>query len=258
MISAHQPSIFHSLPVKAAASSLANGYMSFGPQSDQNTIISICHNRTRWLAEVGLGIEQAVLLRITYGEDISHTRLQDVDDSASGKGMSSPGDGLVADAMFTKAKNLGLFLPLADCGGIVLYDVKNKVLGVVHLGRQATFANLAVKAIEYMKQTYNTNPQNIYAWISPSISGDSYWLHTFEFAKDENWRLFSRKQGEGWLVDLQGYNMHQFVQAGVPSKQIEHTEVDTASHADYPSHYRYQTHGEAGKAGRFAIVAWIE
>lgn len=258
MISAHQPSVFKDLPVKAAASSLKNGLMSFGVQPDEATILEVQHNRARWLAELGLTLHQAVLLRLAYGENISYTRIVDVDGTTAGKGMSLPNDGIVADAFFTKTKNLGLFLPLADCGGVVLYDVANQVLGVVHLGRHATFENLAAKVIEHMKSVYGTDPKNLYIWISPSISGDSYWLHTFSLAGDENWRLFSKKHGEGWLVDLQGFNMQQFQQAGVLARHIEHTEVDTATHADYPSHYRYQTHGEAEKAGRFAIVAWLE
>ncbi|HEX6461719.1 MAG TPA: laccase domain-containing protein [Candidatus Saccharimonadales bacterium] len=258
MIPAHQPSIFKDLPVKVAASSLLNGHMSFGPMPGKATIEEVRHNRARWLAEVGLKLEQTTLLWVTYGENISYTRIQTVDATAQGRGMSQPGDGVLADALFTSTKQLGLFLPLADCGGVVLYNAKNAVLGVVHLGRQATFANLATKAIEHMKESYGTHPQDIFVWISPSISGDSYWLHTFAFASDATWQPFSQKQGEGWLVDLQGYNIHQLQQAGVPKEQIEHAQIDTAAHADYPSHYRYKTHGEAEKAGRFAVVAFLQ
>lgn len=258
MIASHQPTIFKVLPVVAAASSLKNGLMSFGVQPNAEIIEKVGQNRHRWLAEVGISISQTTLVRVTYGPEIDYVRMQDIDETSAGRGMLSPNDGLIADAMFTKTAGHGLFLPLADCGGVVLYDAAHQALGVVHLGRQATFAGLARRAVLHMQKKYGTNPADLFIWISPSISGDSYWLHSFAHADDQRWQAFSKPKNNGWLVDLQGFNEAEFRALGVQANHIEHANIDTASHADYPSHYRYQTHGETAKAGRFAIVAWLK
>lgn len=250
-----KPTIFDGLPVHAAASTLRDGVMSFGLSESDETVAA---NRERWLMSQGVAMERATLLRTMYADDVTYDRIADAAKADEGKGMRSLKDAIVCDAMFTKAPGQALFLPLADCGGIVAYDASQKILGLLHLGRHATFADLAAKAIEHMKGRYSTNPRDLWVWISPSISGESYKLTNFAFAEHPEWQPFAAKQTDGWWVDLQAYNIAAFQKAGVPLEQIEHAEVDTATHPDYPSHFQFATHGESHKAGRFAVGAWME
>ncbi len=249
-----KPTIFDPSLIIAAASTLQNGTMSFNFGADAEQVIK---NRRQWLLDLGISIDDATLLRILYGDDVSYDRIVDVAANDKQKGMYNLDETVVADGFFTQTPGHALFLPLADCGGIVIHDPVQKVLGLLHLGRHATFANLAKKAIEHMQRVYKTQPEHVKIWVSPSISGESYLLQHFEFADHPEWRPFAKKQANGWLVDLQAYNIAAFQKAGVKPENIEHADVDTATHADYPSHHRFATHGEAHKAGRFAVVAML-
>ncbi len=250
-IDGESPTIFKHLPVQAQASSLADGVMGFGHAPDATVV----NDRRHWLKSLGIKLDDTTLVRIAYDETTDYRRITTVTDADRGKGMADLHNPVVADALFTEEPAHALFLPLADCGGVVLYDSRTRVLGLAHLGRHATMAGLAKQLIAYMRQRFNSNPSDISIWIGPAIGGDSYMLHTFALEDEPEWQPYIKRKNDGIYVDLQAYNVEQFTSAGVPNAQIECTNVDTATHPAYPSHYRYRTHGERQKAGRFAIVA---
>lgn len=245
---------FLGLPVKAVASTLKDGTMKLNSGVPNDEVIQ---NRKSFLKKCGTNIEHAVLCNLSYEDAIEYTRICEAGADARGQGMQGTATLEPADAWFTKEKNLALFLPLADCGGVVLFDARQQVLGMLHLGRHGTFDNLAEKAVEFMKREYGTDPKDLRIWISPSISGDSYLLHTFIYTDVPEWQGYFNKADNGWLVDLQGYNISRFVAMGVPPEYIEHSGIDTATHPEFPSHYRHVTHGDTDKAGRVAGVAYM-
>lgn len=248
-----QPAVLAPTKARAFASTLADGVMGFGHAPDKQ----VANNRASWLKTIGLSAAASTLVRVTYEAEVDYRRIATVTADDKGRGMATTDNVVVADALFTREKRHGLFLPLADCAGIVLHDPRHGVLGLAHLGRQATFADLAGRLVTYMEQHFASQPADIRVWISPSISGDSYLLHTFDLADQPAWQPHARRAHDGWLVDLQSYNIAQLKAAGVPAAQIEHAGIDTATHPDYPSHHRYRLHGEAHKAGRFAVACYL-
>jgi copper oxidase (laccase) domain-containing protein len=248
-------SIFENLPVKIAYSTLKDGAMKYEMGEDEAKVVE---NRRHFLQTNGSSIENSTLLSVSYGEDIVQNRTLDVSKENFGKGMFGVADIEEADAIFTVLPEHTLFLPLADCGGVVLFDEKKGVLGLAHLGRHATLDDLAVESIRHMEKEYGTNPGDIYIWISPAISKDSYWLHTFDAAHQKAWKPRIKPYDSGFYVDLQGYNIDKFVESGVPKSQIERVNIDTAKDPSLPSHYAYKTLGKKEKAGRFAVMAYIE
>lgn len=246
--------IFKDLPVWAGNSQRSDGMMKIGEAEPENVI----YNRRKWLGSVGTSIENATLLSVEYKNGITYDRLLDVGATELGKGMYGEDDIAVSDALFTKTRGQALFLPLADCGGVVMFDAKENVLGLLHLGRHSTLDGLAEKSVRHMEKTYNSNPEDMYIWTTPAISGESYWLKKFDFAKEQAWQPHIKEHGGGYFVDLQGYNFDQFVSAGVPKNQIERSPINTASDSEYPSHYAHQTLGHPQKAGRFAVATYLE
>lgn len=254
MIASHQPTMFANLPVKAAASSLEDGTMKFGAGESDERVVRNCRT---FLEVAGASIDSATLLRTVYTDGATYDRILDVDKNHAGKGMLAPDTIPPSDALFTIVPRQALFLPIADCGGVVLYDNKRKVLGLIHLGRHATVDGLAKKSIAHMVKTYGSDPKDIFAWISPAISGESYWLQRFDWANQADWQPHVRAQDGGFFVDLQGYNIDRFIAAGVPKRQIERSPINTAGDPRYPSHYAFKTLGRPEKAGRFAVVAYM-
>lgn len=248
-----QPEIFKDLPVVAVNSKLSDGNMKIGGSEASEVIQS----RKQWLGSVGIAIENATLLSVEYKNGIIYDRLLDTGAAGFGKGMYGKDDIAAADALFTKTRGQALFLPLADCGGVVVYDPKQSVLGLLHLGRHSTLDGLAEKSMLHMAEEYGTQPEDVVVWISPAISGESYWLATFDRSDDPAWQPHIREHGGGYFVDLQGYNIDRFVSSGVPKSNIERSPINTAAAPDYPSHYAHQALGQPEKTGRFAVATYM-
>lgn len=73
------------------------------------------------------------------------------------------------DGLITNLKNIALVTSLADCQGILLYDKEKQVIGNIHSGWKGTLNKIIINAIDLMITTYNSNPQNIEVYITPSI-----------------------------------------------------------------------------------------
>ena len=96
---------------------------------------------------------------MSYDRD-HFTRFHEVDKHDAGKGIAG-GDVQVADALYTRAKGLALFLPLADCVGAIIYDTKKKMLMVSHLGRHNTEQYSARISIEYLIEKFDCDVKDI-------------------------------------------------------------------------------------------------
>lgn len=256
MITAHQPTIFANFHVLAAVSSLDDGSMRLQPNGDGTDDAEIVQNRRRFLNKLSIDIDQTVLVYVTYDND-TFTRFRTTDSSVAGVGMQVAGSAQPADGLATKERNVPLFLPLADCNGVILYDSTTHTLMVVHLGRHSTVQDGAKKAIEFMVAQYDTDPADVYAWLSPVVGKDSYKMetrplspHHFNFATNPAWENFRRIDGDKVYIDIAGYNRNGMLQAGMKAEHIEVCDVDTATDSQYPSH-------SSGDSDRYAIVAML-
>ncbi len=73
------------------------------------------------------------------------------------------------DAIITNQKNLALCVLVADCIPVLLYDEKNHIIAAIHVGRAGVFKEIVKKTIFKMNQCFNSNPQNITAFIGNCI-----------------------------------------------------------------------------------------
>ncbi|MCI5552535.1 MAG: peptidoglycan editing factor PgeF [Tenericutes bacterium] len=73
------------------------------------------------------------------------------------------------DGLITNIKGIGLTTSLADCQGILLYDPKKQVIGNIHSGWKGTLHRIIKNAIDLMITNYHSNPEDIEAYICPSI-----------------------------------------------------------------------------------------
>lgn len=73
------------------------------------------------------------------------------------------------DWLITNLEDVALVTSVADCQGILLYDIKNKVIGNIHSGRRWTLSRISTKAINTFIKEFNSDPKNIKVYISSSI-----------------------------------------------------------------------------------------
>ena len=171
--------------------------------------------------------------------------------------MSSCRDrGVAADSLITNEKGVYLFLLIADCIPMVLYDPVKKILALVHLGRLTTNLRLVDKTIRKMVEVFGVDPSNVIAYGGPSIGKNSYRLDFFKEDKNE-WKDFVRQERDGkFWVDVAGHNRRQLLDMGVKENNIYTSSIDTFTSLEYFSHYRSVRTGE--NEGRFATVVGMK
>lgn len=254
MILTDQPNCFNETVV-AAVSSKDDGQMQLGWVESDDEVIS---NRSKFLKANNLEIDRTVLVKVKYHDKASYDIIRQVSEHDSGSGMMQT-QAEPADCLITTTKNLGLFVPIADCIATVFHDSKNNVLALAHIGRHSTVANLASKTIEFMKNKYNSDTKDINIWMSPSIRAESYTLKHVDFVKNnDQWNGYYKKTENGYLLDMQGYNKNQLVQAGVNEQNIHISDINTATDANYWSHYTSVSVQSKPAPPRFAVVCALK
>lgn len=234
MIASDQPTIFGK-DVIAAVSSVSDGNMRFGQGDDR----SVAESRQGFLEKTGIHIKDTTLIRVTFKDVEQFARYQVVDDDQKGNGMTEPQPEAPADALVVTKPGHALFLLLADCVGVIIYDERQRVLMVSHIGRHSAEIEGARRSIEYLQQQFATNPHDVKVWLSLAVGKSTYPLYALG--------------NKG----LQEVIVEQLAGAGVPSEHIEISSIDTAQNTDYFSHSQFL----AGKRlidGRFAIVAQMD
>jgi len=73
------------------------------------------------------------------------------------------------DGLITNLKGVALCTQVADCQSILLYDTKNKVIGNIHSGWKGTLTRISTNAVNMMIKNFDSNPEDIKIYISPSI-----------------------------------------------------------------------------------------
>jgi len=219
--------------VKVAISTVSDGNMLIHEDKANKTVV---HNRTTFLEQHGIPIDQATRVDIVY-EGTDYRRYREVTKHDLGAGMYD-GNIAPADALITRDANHALFLPLADCVGAVLFDPVNHILMLSHLGRHSVEQFSGQKSVEYLKAQYGSNPVDICVWLTPAPGKDTYPLWTFD----------NRSLKEVVIEQLRS--------AGIVSSNINNNDADTATDLRYFSHSQFLA-GKRTEDGRYGIIAMM-
>jgi len=78
------------------------------------------------------------------------------------------------DALATSVPRLPLVVRVADCGPVFLYDPVQQVFAVAHSGRKGTEGNIVQSTIQCMRDTYESEPENLIVQLAPCIRPPHY------------------------------------------------------------------------------------
>ena len=237
MIAADQPA---NLPEEllVAVSSREDGTM-LDRSRDNRHDVEIVANRKAFCDEAGVNYENCAYQIISYTPEATFRMITEVTEPNT--------EGVVADVLYTEKPGIGLFLPIADCVGTIIYDSKRKALALAHLGRHASLADTLTKTIEFFIKK-GSKAEDLHIWMAPSVKQQSYRMEYFDRATDPIWKDYCLKKDGGFYLDMQGYNQSRAIAAGVPAENITVSPVDTATDENYFSHSQGDQHG------RFAVV----
>ena len=102
------------------------------------------------------------------------TNILDVKEEDAGDGISKERTHIGYDAQITNVPNIPLFVYSADCVPIILADPISRVVAAVHSGWRGTVQGIGAKVVQKMIEDYGCLPENIYAFIGPSIGPENY------------------------------------------------------------------------------------
>lgn len=237
-----QPNCFPNT-LLAVVSSKADGTMLNREKGVHHT--DSVANRERFCAKNDISYEDVVYQKIIYGDNESYELVKGVGKQDTTRYTPE----LHADALFTSEIGVGLFLPVADCVATVVYDPKQRLLALLHLGRHSTLTNLIGKTLNCF-QCHGSDPSDLLVWMSPSAKKDTYRLDWFDDENDPRWQGFITKK-DGYFLDLPGYNRQVFIDSGIAAEHIFISEVDTTKNPNYFSHTGDKT------ADRIAVLAMM-
>ena len=191
--------------------------------------------RTNFLLKNDINPIDTTLVRVKYEGD-NYKRYFTADDSYKGDGIVREST-IDCDAIVTLDNNHALFLPLADCIGVVLHDVNKNIMMVSHLGRHSLEQLGGVASVDYLTKYLDINPKNLKVWFSPAAGKEAYPLFYYNRSLHE-------------------VAFEQLTSAGVLSENIELSSIDSAKNEEYYSHSQFLK-GNRKDDGRFAIVAYM-
>lgn len=218
-----------------AVSTTSDGDMAIN--KDQANKSEVLNNRKLFLEKFGITPEDSTRVTITYDGN-NYRRYREVGRDNLGEGMFN-GDAQPADALVTKIPGQALFLPLADCVGGAIFDQKQNILMLSHIGRHSLEQFGARVSIEYLVDNYSSDPADISVWLTASPGQQSYPLFAF------NNRSFK---------DVVFEQMHD---AGILNDNIHDDPADTTTDPRYYSHSEFLA-GRQNNDGRYAVVAMMK
>lgn len=97
------------------------------------------------------------------------------------------------DALVTDLPGICVAVSTADCVPVLLCDTRRRVCAAVHAGWRGTVSRIVANTIDFMRHNYASVPQDIEAFIGPSIS-----LEAFEVGDE----VFEAFRCAGFPMDL--------------------------------------------------------
>ena len=132
-----------------------------------------------------------------------------------------------SDAMITKIKGIALGVLTADCVPIIIYDIKNEIVGCIHAGWKGALSGIITNTVNKIKKLNSAN--KIYASIGPCIGKKSYEVDTNFYKKflnksKKNVKYFSNKNKNKKLFNLRKFIADKLIELNV---KVDHVNHDT-------------------------------
>lgn len=185
-------------------------------------------------------------LIFTLASQVHGTDVRIVDNMLRGCGAFSDSSRIAnADAMFTADANICLTILTADCVPILIADARNRVVATVHAGWRGTVGGVAAATVEAMVEQFASKPSDMFVGIGPCIGPCC-----FEVGDDVARQIglqFVRSYSHTHrpMVDLRAANVAQLEAAGIPTVNIEVSDICTCC-SSFPSHRRNKTQARIG------------
>ncbi len=153
------------------------------------------------------------------------------------------------DALVTNIPKKLLFIQVADCQPILLYDPFKKVIANIHSGWRGSIQNIIGCTIDVMSRSFGCASKNIFAAVGPSLGPCC--AEFTNYKKEIPEQFWDFKIGLNHF-DFWSISKDQLNKAGVNSENIFISEICTSCNTD-----KFYSYRKEGTTGRFAAVIGI-
>ena len=145
---------------------------------------------------------------------------------------------IIADAMITKMRGVAISVVTADCVPILIYDIKNNIIGCIHAGWKGAFSNIIKNTIKKIKKLGSKN--KLYASVGPCISIKNYEVDIKFYKKF----VSKSRKNEIYFINKNKtkkfFNLRKFVTDKLLEFDIEVDQVDRDTYADKSNFFSYR------------------
>jgi len=203
----------------------------------------------RRIAEA-IGVDPA---SFTTGRQTHTVNLKEVTRAERGTGVSRPSDWMDIDGLYTGEPDITLVTVHADCVPVWIADPVKRAAALVHAGWKGTVGEIAVRAIQALREHYGSSPADLLCCVGPAICGDCYEVGAD--VEQEIRKLFPGAEADTVLyrphlddaserkiqLDLLEANALLLQRAGVPRDQIAVGDICTRCNPDHL--FSHRAHG---------------
>ena len=154
-------------------------------------------------------------------------------------------------------RSISLVYPAADCAIVRLYDKKNDVIGLTHSDIAHTSKNIIGDMIKFMKDKYNSNPDDIIAFVGAFAKDGMIWDKYPPFAEQnpEVWEDYIEKVDETHYNIRYGDRIYdQLVESELSKDNIYFDPENTITDDNYFSNNRFKLLNEREGRNLFGIT----
>ena len=219
---------------------------------------AVHENYRRFAAALGFSERDIVT------SDQTHTaNVRIITEEDRGNGITKPRPYTDVDGMITNVRGLVLATFYADCVPLYFVDTKNRAIGLSHSGWRGTVGNITQVTVSLMRSEFGTKPEDIIAFIGPSIckscyevSGDVADKFKAAYSAEEIEDILTDKgminKEHKYLLNLHAANVANMVNAGIPADNINVTDICTCCNPDF----LYSHRASGGRRG--GLCAFLE
>ena len=127
--------------------------------------------------------------------------------------------------MITRIRGIAIGVVTADCVPIIIYDLKNEIVGCIHAGWKGALFGVVKNTINKIRKQSTNN--KIFACIGPCIGKKSYEVDINFYKKflnksKNNKKYFSDKNKNKKLFDLRKFVADSLLELNVKVDHINH------------------------------------
>jgi len=196
------------------------GDMRFGRIPDEEVI----KNRTNFLQELEINIEDIAIARLTHG-----AKIFTIGQNERGRGATDAKTAIPSsDGLLTKERGIYLMITVADCFPILIYDPTAQIAAIVHAGWRGIIKKIIPEAVEKLNNL-GSDTQNLFIGIGPGICQRHFVVRfdVLSLFKEAYPKAVFTRNADGY-IDLKKAITEDLIKSGVPKDNIEDSNICTA------------------------------